>query len=396
MPEVGKGQVDFERFGNFQVGSDRVPVANKCKSEFTLNPLTAREAHDTHSTVMHEGNQWLVKMLVGCALVFTGAAAVVCIRLAITMPDPATREPSPGMSMRRDRVISQATRAEIEALLDPARDGELNRWMERRPGEMMAYIDSLEDRERAMELAARFVRAIRNPHHDLLLDWLARQEDKHLGALVFRGMIPRLVRENPDECIAISFSLGDGQHAWDARDEFFFALPLEQRVRLVKQQKPEERAWLLSRRATGFGERAPELCLEMIGELPPSAHRGEAVAKLMKAWVNGANVYHLADPVSAVKGVMAISDPELRQESLKQAVIEWSDKNPDIASRWITKQPTGPDRDAAIDGLVTRLATADPDSAAGWAAAISDETLRRKVMGRIGKPLSGKTKEKQE
>jgi len=260
---------------------------------------------------------------------------------------------------------------------------------------MMAHIDALEDRELALELAGRFVKAVRNPHHDLLLDWLTRQKDGRIAALVFQAILPRLSREDAGRSIAISLTLGDGPEARAAREALFSELPLEPRMRLLEQQTPDERAELLGRKAGSFGARAPEACLEVIAELPPSAHRSAGVAALMKSWANGADTFRLADPLSAVKGAMAIKDPDLRKECLGQAVLEWSDRNPDLASGWITKLPTGPDRDAAIGGLVTRLATADPAAATEWAAAISDETLRSDTIRRLGKAPPGKVKEGQ-
>lgn len=255
----------------------------------------------------------------------------------------------------------------------------------------MHYIDTLDDRKEAMKLAAVFVHAVQGPHYDLLLSWLTRQKDEKLATVIFRNMIQRLIRENPDECIAISFALGNTYDSWIARDEFFFALPLEKRVQLVNQQSTEERAFLLSRRGTGFAERAPELCLNLIKDLPPSAERGEALSKLLKAWTAGANVYHLADPLAAVNGLMKIEDPKLRREGLKIAAFEWSQAHPDIASGWIAKQPVGADRDAAIEGLVNRLASADLKAAVDWAEAISDEALRISTLDRLEKMPPTKT-----
>lgn len=317
----------------------------------------------------------------GCLLVVAGAGAALGIRLAMGTSAAAGPPPPAIRPAAAVRQVSAETKSLVESLLAPEQENKLARWMEDRPAEMMAYIDTLEDRELAMQLAARFVKAVRNPHHDLLLDWISRQKDGRIAALVFQGVLPRLSREDPEQSISLSFSLGDGEEALAAREALFTALPMARRMELLERQKPEERASLLSRQAASLGDRAPQPCLEMISQLPPSTHRSEALAGLMKTWANGTNVFRLADPVSAVESAMAVADPALRQESLKLAVQEWSDKHPDIASRWITQLSTGPERDAAIGGLVTRLAPADPASAADWASAISDEALRQETLG---------------
>ncbi len=330
---------------------------------------------------MQSENQTWLRAFLGLGLVVLAAVIVVCIRLGL---EPKLPDALPVAILEEAGNDTPSKSIEIsKLLLNPASTKDWERLMEDRPDDVMEFIDGLEDREQASKLANEFVESVQGLHYDLLLNWLTRQKDMRIASLIFRGLIPRLIRENPDRSIALGFGLGESQDARVALDELFVALPLDRRVRLLNQQNPEERAWLLSQRATGFGERAPELCLEMIKALPKSDNSREALAKLMKGWIGGANVYHLADPVSAVKGVMAIQDMELRMEGLRLAAFEWSKSNSDLASKWIARQPAGPERDAAIEGLVNRLASADPDAATDWANSIEDEALRLKTVGRL-------------
>jgi hypothetical protein len=366
------------------------PCLQFCKSEFTLDPLSSMGMPVNLIGAMHFMDQRLRKIIGGIALGASGVAVVIAIRLIMEPHMAVPRMPA------NDTIREQAAshvKEDITALLSKDTDGKLERWMEIDPSRMMAYIDSMEDRALSEQLTLRFVNAVRNPHHDLLLDWLTRQKDERIAALVFQAISPRLSREDADRSIAMSFKLGDGPDARAAREALFTELPLEQRMRLLAQQRPDERAELLGKKAGSFGARAPEACLEMIAELLPSAHRSEAVAGLMKSWANGADVFRLADPVSAVKAALAIKEPELRKECMRQAVLEWSDRNPDLASGWITTLPNGPDKDAAIGGLVTRLAPADPGAASEWAASISDEALRSEIIRRLGEQPSSKAKE---
>ncbi|GAA5119828.1 hypothetical protein GCM10023212_12510 [Luteolibacter yonseiensis] len=267
--------------------------------------------------------------------------------------------------------------------------------MEDHPGQVMDQIDAMEDREQAALLTKALVKSIQGPHYDLLLNWLTRQRDKPVAALIFRGLIPRLAGENPEHCVALAFGLGDGEDARNARDELFFFLPLDQRMRLLNQQNPDERAWLMSRRAYAFGDRAPDLCLQVIRDLPKSEHAGQALEGLMKVWAGGANVWHLADPVSAVKGVMTIPDAEMKENGLRVAMSEWTRTDPDLAAKWVNLLPSGPDRDAAIGGMVNSLAVKDPERAMEWAGTITDEASRSKAMGHIRRTVSDKGREAQ-
>jgi hypothetical protein len=347
---------------------------------------------DNQIGAMHLWKKPLWKIIGGCSLAATAAGGMICIRLALAGQSTATPRHATPPAAGAGRQLDRRATVDISLLLSPERKDRLERWMEQRPGEVMTSIDSMDDRTLAAALAERFVKAVRNPHHDLLLDWLTRQQDPRIAAAIFQSILPRLSREDGARCIAVSISLGDTPDARAARESLFDELPMEQRIRLLEQQRTAERAELLAKRAGSFGASAPEACLEMIAELPPSAHRSEAMAGLMKSWANGADALRLADPVSAVKAVLAIKEPELRKECMRQAVLEWSDRNPDLASGWITKLPTGPDKDAAIGGLVTRLAPADPGAANEWAATISDEALRSETIRRLGEQPPGKQK----
>lgn len=326
--------------------------------------------------------------LASCSMVAIGVALVVSIRLRTPAKPPEPARPV------LEETAFVAGRLETP---HPAHDSRVSsvapgevRKMEDRPAEVMAYIDHLADRELAAKLTEEFVSAVAGMHYNLLLSWLSRQEDEKIAALIFRGLIPRLIRENPDECISMGFALGEGKEAWGARDEMFFQLPFEQRMLLVDRLDEEERAWLLSRRATGFGERAPDLCLELIGDLPPSVNRSEALSKLMKAWVGGGNVYHLADPVSAAKSVMDIEDVDFRRDAFRQLSFEWGSEFTGIASRWLSGLASGPDRDAAVEGFVKSIAARDGATAAEWAATIEDEIVRTKVTQHLDLLLIGK------
>jgi len=336
-------------------------------------------------------HSWL-EILGGAGLAVLAGAGVVSFRLAgrpVAPENPSQTGSLPGVRDVRGTIAEEIPLH----LLSPENALQLARWMEVHPGQVMDQIDPMEDRERAGQLTKALVKSIQGPHSDLLLNWLTRQKDKQIAALIFRGLIPRLAGGNPEQCVALAFGLGDGEDARNARDELFFRLPLDQRMRLLNQQNPEERAWLMSRNAYRFGDRAPDLCLQVIRDLPKSEHAGQALEGLMKVWTGGANVWHLADPVAAVEGVMTLPDAEMKEKGLRVAMSEWARTDPDLAAKWVNRLSSGQDRDAAIGGMVNSLAVKDSARAMEWAGTITDEESRLKAIEDIRQMVSDKGKE---
>lgn len=336
-------------------------------------------------------HSWL-EILGGACLAVLATAGVVSIRLADRSVTP--EKPSPSGPSSDTRNVRGTIAGEMPPhLLAPENAAQLARWMEDHPGQVMDQIDAMEDREQAALLTKALVKSIQGLHSDLLLNWLTRQKDKRIAALIFRGLIPRLAGENPEQCVALAFGLGDGEDARNARDGLFFHLPLDQRMRLLTQQNPEERAWLMSRNASKFGDRAPDLCLQVIRDLPKSEHAGQALEGLMKVWAGGANVFHLADPVAAVEGVMTLPDVEMKERGLRVAMSGWARTDPDLAAKWVNQLSSGADRDAAIGGMVNSLAVKDSARAMAWAGTITDEASRLKAIEDIRRMVSDEGKE---
>ena len=70
--------------------------------------------------------------------------------------------------------------------------------------------------------------------------------------------------------------------------------------------------------------------------------------------------------------------PDIPAATMSEAVQEWVGRAPEQASEWVNTLPPGPNRDAAVGGMVDLLVTRewDPSRALTWAESISDEQQR--------------------
>jgi hypothetical protein len=74
---------------------------------------------------------------------------------------------------------------------------------------------------------------------------------------------------------------------------------------------------------------------------------------------------------SPQEAIQAATDGPERVRILHSAVESWAKQDLTAASRWLTAQPAGLDRDSAIAGLLNVTLSVEPESALPWAVAIS-------------------------
>ena len=81
----------------------------------------------------------------------------------------------------------------------------------------------------------------------------------------------------------------------------------------------------------------------------------------------------VSSPQEAIQA--AAAGPE-RVRILRGAVENWAKQDLTAASRWLTAQPAGAERDSAISGLLSVALRVEPDSALPWAITVSDKSER--------------------
>ena len=102
---------------------------------------------------------------------------------------------------------------------------------------------------------------------------------------------------------------------------------------------------------------------DSIGDAPVRANARALLLDLMA----------VSAPQEAIQA--AAAGPE-RVRILRGAVENWAKQDLTAASRWLTAQPAGADRDSAIQGLLNVTLRVEPDSALPWAVAISEPSQR--------------------
>ncbi|PXA03783.1 hypothetical protein DDZ13_10880 [Coraliomargarita sinensis] len=73
-------------------------------------------------------------------------------------------------------------------------------------------------------------------------------------------------------------------------------------------------------------------------------------------------------------------DPFYSVEHTKSLMAVWTETDSIAASTWLSEQPLGPERDAAIVGFSDSIRRFEPDAAAAWADTISDPNRRMQQL----------------
>ncbi len=98
-----------------------------------------------------------------------------------------------------------------------------------------------------------------------------------------------------------------------------------------------------------------------------------------EAWVTALNEKARKDPQAALEYLPNVPD-DRRQFSYNEIANEWTKKDPQAASEWIYDLESGKEKDHAIQGMVQVLKSKEPDSSTIWAASISDEGMRERLV----------------
>jgi hypothetical protein len=85
-----------------------------------------------------------------------------------------------------------------------------------------------------------------------------------------------------------------------------------------------------------------------------------------------------ADPASAAAWFdqLSLDDPLYSPEFANPILYAWTETDSVAASAWLSQQPAGPERDAAISGFAESIQRFEPSAAATWANTISDPDQR--------------------
>ena len=103
----------------------------------------------------------------------------------------------------------------------------------------------------------------------------------------------------------------------------------------------------------------------------PGAYR--VLENLIHQWAN-------QDPLSASSWVNDLAEPKKRMHAMKELSGRWAVIDPAATADWLNSQPPSAQVDPAIATFVSRIQGMDPAGAAGWATSISDPLLREQSL----------------
>jgi hypothetical protein len=128
---------------------------------------------------------------------------------------------------------------------------------------------------------------------------------------------------------------------------------------------------LLDKTIREFSRQSPEMAEAFIREMPA----GDCRQIALDAHIAGRAE---EDPAGTARWLvrMQSDDPLYSEEACKSVLYVWAENGSVAASEWLSQQPQGARRDAAVHGFSESIQRFDPEAAATWANAIGDPDRR--------------------
>jgi len=92
-----------------------------------------------------------------------------------------------------------------------------------------------------------------------------------------------------------------------------------------------------------------------------------------------------ADPAAAINWLGAFPETNAQPELVQSIVRSWSETEPAAVAKWLTNSPATTANEAAINAFLAGAAARYPDFAAQWATAITDEAKRQNYQVRLAR-----------
>ncbi len=220
-------------------------------------------------------------------------------------------------------------------------------------------------------------------------------ENRNLG---LNKIAQQVIAREPDLAAVICKEAGGGETIQKAAEALALTNP-DAALAWLKKNFPGESASAASMVARNHIPRTAESAVDfMARHADVLFSRGKVALETLSRWSvdDPAAALILTDKIgdagvranarALLLDLMAVSSPQEaiqaaaagpeRVRILHGAVANWAKQDLTAASRWLTAQPAGADRDSAIHGLLNVTLRLEPDSALPWAVAISDPSER--------------------
>lgn len=99
-------------------------------------------------------------------------------------------------------------------------------------------------------------------------------------------------------------------------------------------------------------------------------------------WCLRAPEYHSPEAAEFILERLRGQDEEKRHRKIQLFSIAWSRLDLTAASVWILQQPSGKEKDALIEGVISNVSQRNPEDVTGWIEAISDPERKEQLLKR--------------
>ncbi len=244
------------------------------------------------------------------------------------------------------------------------------------PARTLAFIDGLEDRAFALELAKSIAFSPPEKETSRLARWVERQEPLSFRAEVLSSMMLSWAGRDFMAAFAAIDRLPDDADKSSLRKKAMKYVHKRDRFAALEIQPEEDRERYIADNGKALSRDVPEDTFSLLLSHPSSSGRNHALARFVQSWAT-------QDPYRTVQALSAIDDPTERAMAYREAVYGWSSVDSYRASDWVATLPPGLNRDAAVSGLAGELSKEQPDMAFQWGASIMDPEIRLTVLQQV-------------
>ena len=191
---------------------------------------------------------------------------------------------------------------------------------------------------------------------------------------IFAGM----AANNLDSAIARLGTLDEQSRAMALNGIAMSASDDASRRRLLERSAslpPDQRAQIRQSVAGQWAMNSPDDAVAWIHSLPADEQKPilESAGRMM-LWMK---------PALGAEIMLEGADEKEKPQLYNQVAMQWAQQDPRAAGEWLTKQPQGPELDAARQSYAMVVAQRDPAAAMDWARSVQDESQRAQSIGQV-------------
>ena len=155
-------------------------------------------------------------------------------------------------------------------------------------------------------------------------------------------------------------------------------LPLDEAVTLATREAAHTRLGLSTVAERLSDARGPQAAFEWLAGM----NSPDDLAGLVSHWAE-------SDPLAAAEALIEETRTKDRTSAFRNLAGVWAKWDVEAASGWFAALPTGPERDAAAEVIISEMLDSDPAATLGWVAGLTQPQQRRRWLLELAGKLDG-------